>query len=315
MLRNLLLFAALTLHAETGADAWLRHAPLDEASARQYRASLPAAAVTFTFSPVAQSAQSELLRGVRGMLGRTLRVQSTLPPEPAIVLGTLADLHQFHITADLPPDAFWLTTASLNGVSYTVITAVNDRGVLYGTFALLRKIALGEPVAKLNEKQSPYAPVRWVNEWDNLDGTIERGYGGRSIFWDNLQARADLTPRRRLRPPPRLARHQCLLHQQRQRQPPRARPRFHPPDRAHRRRLPPLGRPRRHRRRFRQSQIHRRTRHLRPSRPQRGRLVEGPASMHSTPPSPISPASSSRPIPKAASAPPPTTAPTPTPPT
>ncbi len=47
MLRNLLLFAALTLHAETGAEAWLRHAPLDDASARQYRA-LPAAVATFT---------------------------------------------------------------------------------------------------------------------------------------------------------------------------------------------------------------------------------------------------------------------------
>ncbi len=127
------------------------------------------------------------------MLGRTLRVQSALPAEPAIVLGTLADLHQLHIEADLPPDAWWLTTASLNGISYTVITAANDRGVLYGAFAFLRKIALGQPIAKLDEKQSPYAPVRWVNEWNNLDGTIERGYGGRSIFWDNLQARADLT--------------------------------------------------------------------------------------------------------------------------
>ena len=65
--------------------------------------------------------------------------------------------------------------------------------MLYGTFAFLRKIALGESVAKLDEKQSPYAPVRWVNEWNNLDGTIERGYGGRSIFWDKLQAREDLT--------------------------------------------------------------------------------------------------------------------------
>ena len=145
------------------------------------------------------------------MLGRTLRVESGLPEEPAIVLGTLADLAarpNSASTADLPPDGYWLTTASAGGVSYTVITAANDRGVLYGAFAFLRKIALGEPVAKLDEKQSPYAPVRWVNEWDNLDGTIERGYGGRSIFWDNLQAREDLTPRRRLRPPARLARHQ-----------------------------------------------------------------------------------------------------------
>jgi alpha-glucuronidase len=196
-MRYLLLIAALSLHAESGADAWLRNAPLDEASARPYRPSLPAAIVTFNASPVARSAQDEMLRGVRGMLGRTLRVQSTLPAESAIVLGTLADLHraapQLRLAADLPIDGYWLTTASLNGVSYTVITAANDRGVLYGVFEYLRKIALGEPVAALDEKQSPYAPVRWVNEWNNLDGTIERGYGGRSIFWDNLKARADLS--------------------------------------------------------------------------------------------------------------------------
>ena len=51
-------------------------------------------------------------------------------------------------------------------------------------FALLRKIALHEPVDDIDLREAPYAPVRWVNQWDNLDGTIERGYGGRSIFFD-----------------------------------------------------------------------------------------------------------------------------------
>ena len=185
------------LHAENGADAWLRYAQLDEASAGPYRTSLPASIATYTTTPVAQSAERELLRGIRGMLGRTLRVQSSVPKESAIVLGTLADLKQaapqLHLEAQLPPDAYWITTASLNGIPYTVITAANDRGVLYGAFAFLRKIALGESVERLDEKQSPHAPARWVNEWDNLDGSIERGYGGRSIFWDNGQAREDLS--------------------------------------------------------------------------------------------------------------------------
>ena len=199
IMRHIFLIANLlaALHAESGADAWPRHAPLDEASARSYRSGLPAAVATYTTTPVAQSAQGELLRGIRGMLGRTLRVQSGLPKESAILLGTLADLRQaapqLRLEADLPPDAYWLTTASAAGVFYTVITAGNDRGVLYGVFGFLRKIALGESVAKLNEKQSPYAPVRWVNEWNNLDGSIERGYGGRSIFWDKLEALEDLT--------------------------------------------------------------------------------------------------------------------------
>jgi alpha-glucuronidase len=191
------LLTALPLHAENGADAWLRYAPLDEASAGPYRTSLPASIATCTTTPVAQSAERELLRGIRGMLGRTLRVQSSVPKESAIVLGTLADLKQaapqLHLEAQLPPDAYWITTASLNGIPYTVITAANDRGVLYGAFAFLRKIALGESVERLDEKQSPHAPARWVNEWDNLDGSIERGYGGRSIFWDNGQAREDLS--------------------------------------------------------------------------------------------------------------------------
>src|SRR5260221_8332 len=106
--------------------------------------------------------------------------------------GARSDLH-VGLKADLAPDAFWLKTAAKNGIHYTVVTASNDRGVLYGTFALLRKIALGESIANLDEKQTPRVAARWVNEWNNLDGSIERGYGGRSIFWDNNRARFDLT--------------------------------------------------------------------------------------------------------------------------
>lgn len=198
MLRTLYLIAglisALSLHAENGADAWLRYAPLDGVTAAQYRASLPAAVASYGSSPVARSAQRELIRGIRGMLVRTMRTPGGLPSESAIILGTLAELApQFRLEAEIPPDGYWLTTATANGVSHTVITGANDRGVLYGVFGFLRKIGLGEPIANLNEKQSPYADVRWVNQWDNLDGSVERGYGGRSIFWENLHAREDLS--------------------------------------------------------------------------------------------------------------------------
>ena len=82
---------------------------------------------------------------------------------------------------------------TLDGRSHWLITARNGRGVLYGVFALLRKIALGIPVARLEDQQSPFAPIRWVNQWDNLDGSIERGYGGKSIFFENGNVRADLS--------------------------------------------------------------------------------------------------------------------------
>lgn len=186
-----------TLHAETGHDAWLRYAALDEAAVRQYRTSVPGVVTMLSDRVVGDSARTELVRGVRGMLGRTLRVEARVPGEAAIVAGTLDDFRraapQFALATTLGPDAYWLKTVRVGGMRYIVIAAANDRGVLYGTFGLLRKIALAEPVDDFDERQTPSAPFRWVNQWDNLDGTIERGYGGPSIFWENGRVRDDLS--------------------------------------------------------------------------------------------------------------------------
>ncbi len=187
------LAAAPGAWAETGRAAWLRYAPVDEAAGRV----LPAVVAAGGDSPLLASAREELIRGVRGMFGRTLRVESGLPKESAILVGAIGELRklapQLALDAALAPEGFWLKTARAGAVRYLVIAGGSDRGALYGTFALLRKIAAGEPVAELDEQQTPYAPVRWVNQWDNLDGSIERGYGGRSVFWENGHARADLT--------------------------------------------------------------------------------------------------------------------------
>src|SRR5579864_3827474 len=40
--------------------------------------------------------------------------------------------------------------------------------------------------------QQPAAPIRWVDQWDNLDGNVERGYGGRSIFFEGGKVCDDL---------------------------------------------------------------------------------------------------------------------------
>ncbi len=189
---SLLAMAAIAgLHAETGYNAWLRYAPLDNPPA------LPAVIVTVSDTGPEASARDELIRGLRGMTGKTLRAETSIPKESAIVLGTLDELRreapQFHLDSNQPADGYWLKTIVAGPSHYTVIAAANPRGVLYGTFALLRKIALGESIANLDEKQAPSVPVRWVNQWDRLNGTIERGYGGNSIFWDNMHAREDMS--------------------------------------------------------------------------------------------------------------------------
>ena len=69
----------------------------------------------------------------------------------------------------------------------STVTAKNEIGLLYGAYALLR----GE-----QGYSAPYFNLRILNHWDNLDGSIERGYAGRSIFWDleNGQPKAVNTP-------------------------------------------------------------------------------------------------------------------------
>ncbi|XOW22695.1 hypothetical protein QK911_09790 [Lactococcus lactis] len=36
---------------------------------------------------------------------------------------------------------------------------------------------------KLSEKSAPNQALRMINHWDQVDGTIERGYAGESIFF------------------------------------------------------------------------------------------------------------------------------------
>ncbi len=195
----ILAFSALPVLAQAGAasdtEAWLRYARLDSYAAKTYDG-LPSVSVVLGKSSVLHNAQQELTRGVEKILGRTLKPAETVHGS-AIVLGTIRDLHD--VAPSLQPphslqaDGFWITQARIHHSKCLVITAANDRGVLHGAFALLSRIARGESIAGIDELQNPYAPIRWVNQWDNLDGRIERGYGGPSIFFADGKVRSDLT--------------------------------------------------------------------------------------------------------------------------
>ena len=74
----------------------------------------------------------------------------------------------------------------------TVITAHQEIGLLYGTFALLRLIQTQTPIDQLDVTSSPRVQYRLLNHWDNMNGSIERGYAGRSLWqWDELPEKLD----------------------------------------------------------------------------------------------------------------------------
>ena len=102
-------------HAESGHDAWLRYSPSGSA---------PVITVMGN-SALLESARQELARGFR------------TPAVREIVLGGPA--------GNLRPDGYELKTVD----GKIVIAGADDRGVLYGAFALLRKVALGKSIASV----------------------------------------------------------------------------------------------------------------------------------------------------------------------
>ncbi|MGI9075677.1 MAG: alpha-glucuronidase family glycosyl hydrolase [Bryobacteraceae bacterium] len=182
---------------ETGREGWLRYSPIDDPSVVARYDSLPAVVTVLQPSAVLLTAQRELVRGVRNMLNRTLREANTLPNEDAFVLDTASELKQEFPKAPPPPSgggsAFRLTRCVREGHNYWLVEGDGERGVLYGIFHVLEKIAQFESLSEWNEKQAPSSATRWVIQWDNMDGSIERGYAGRSIFFENGAVRQDLT--------------------------------------------------------------------------------------------------------------------------
>jgi len=198
-----ILFAALvcvasftqTASAATDTDAWLRYTALDPKSAKQYE-QLPSKIVVLGDSPVLQNAAQELTSGIEKMTGRTVSANSEVSGS-SFILATVSQAKSL-IPALSPPggmasDGYWITHTKAHGSECLLITSNDERGVLYGVFGLLRKVAEGNNLARINELQQPAAGIRWIDQWDNLDGSVERGYGGRSIFFEGGKVREDLT--------------------------------------------------------------------------------------------------------------------------
>ena len=69
--------------------------------------------------------------------------------------------------------------------SGVTLRASDENGVIYGVFAILRKLGARIRLEDICEEAAPSNPLRMMNHWDNMDGSIERGYSGESFFFEN----------------------------------------------------------------------------------------------------------------------------------
>src|ERR1700691_76002 len=165
-------------HAED--QAWLQYASVHHQSA------IPAPVRALGSGAQEQSAVAELQRGIAGMTDTKANAGET-------VVGTLDEVRaafpQLTVPTHIAAHGFWLKRTVWHGQPLVIIAGSNEHGALFGAFDLLRRIAADADLSHLDAIEAPAMPIRWVDEWDDADGRVERGYDGRSIFFEGGKVR------------------------------------------------------------------------------------------------------------------------------
>ncbi|MGG4035625.1 alpha-glucuronidase family glycosyl hydrolase [Paenibacillus cisolokensis] len=142
-----------------------------------------------------RTAVRELTEGIGSLLGMRPAVVNTAgTSEPQrerfIVLDISGGPDSAHTDggeADAPasPDGYRIRTIYRDGGEYIRIAGESPGGALYAVFHFLRLLATGSGIEALDIAEAPACKLRMINHWDNMDGSVERGYAGRSIFFRN----------------------------------------------------------------------------------------------------------------------------------
>jgi len=175
----ILLMVASPAHAEDGYRLWLRYERLPAPARERYKAAATEI-VMESNAQLAQSAAGELQRGLSGLLAMPVPLRTKVGRDGAIV-------GRIQSAVGVGSEGFAIRTTLIAGHRATVISANDERGLLYGSFALLRLIQTHRPIDRLAITDRPKLELRMLDHWDNLDRTVERGYAGQSLWdWQTL---------------------------------------------------------------------------------------------------------------------------------
>lgn len=188
----LLLFflASLTVCAEDGSRLWLRYEPVSGPLKELLLENIRSIS-TDKLSPTLNIAVNELKLAMNGFTGTELPKRNS-PQNHSLVLITngsiwVSKLKLKEDLSTLEPEGFIIKQCNYNNKNFTVIASRSQFGILYGVFYWIRTIQLGEYKPELSVKNEPRYRLRMLDHWDNLDGSVERGYAGRSLWkWDEL---------------------------------------------------------------------------------------------------------------------------------
>lgn len=125
-----------------------------------------------------KNAQKELINGIQGMLGIALACKEE--DKATLIIEKSED-------AQIKEEGYLLK--EVDGT--LTLSARDEKGALYGVFHILRVVAMEKSLKGMDALVNPDNPLRMYNHWDNMDGSIERGYSGNSFFFVNNEVVVD----------------------------------------------------------------------------------------------------------------------------
>ena len=186
--------------ADDGYSLWLNYNRVSAPLLKNYREQVKKVQI-YGNSPTMKIAGEELLKGLNGLLGVST-LESGLNNDGVIIAGKYGSSPSLkndkieNSLKGLNEGGFLIYTQKSRESQSIIITANEDIGVLYGVFHFLRLIKTGEDINSLYIVSGPKINIRVLNHWDNLNGSIERGYAGSSLWeWDKLPD--EISPRYR----------------------------------------------------------------------------------------------------------------------
>ena len=175
--------------ANDGYNLWLQYNKVENAELlKHYQAHIKGLYVSGD-SETIKAVKNELNTALPNLLGSKIPYLSNAEGENVIIVASKGNLDReiskfLHNEFDnINDEGFIIKKINLKKKNYIVITGKTDIGVLYGVFNFLRVLQTNKSLDNLSITDSPKLQHRVLNHWDNLDGTVERGYAGFSI-WD-----------------------------------------------------------------------------------------------------------------------------------
>ncbi|WP_416151936.1 alpha-glucuronidase family glycosyl hydrolase [Salipaludibacillus sp. HK11] len=177
-------------HEVNSYKAWLQYSGKSSSDYTRQITPLISNIVVEEDSLILKSAKEELVQAISSMFGISPKVTKKKETDKALILTTALTELPNNSDYTVSNEGFRIETVNNQEI---YIAGKTDQGILYGVYHILRLLQMEESIVDLSIYENPVNQVRMVNHWDNIDGSIERGYAGKSIFFKDNQFRKNFT--------------------------------------------------------------------------------------------------------------------------